>query len=63
MYRNIYVARHAHEVAFRTVLGKEHVLRYSNIAHYRVQVMRGQPFLTIRSNDGVGITLNIRPTT
>ena len=60
MYRNFYVAPRAHEMAFRTVLGKEHVLLYSNIAHYRVQMMRGQPFLTVKSNDGVGLTLNIK---
>ena len=60
MYRNFYVAPRAHEMAFRTVLGREHVLLYSNIAHYRVQMMRGQPFLTVTSNDGVGLTLNIK---
>lgn len=60
MYRNFYVAPRAYEVAYRTVLGKEHVLIYSNIAQYRVRMMRGQPFLTVKSKDGVSFTLNIK---
>ena len=60
MYRNFYVAPRAYEVAFRSVLGKEHVLPYSDIAHYRVQVMKGQPYLTVKSIHGVRLSLNIR---
>ena len=60
MYRNWYVAPRAHEVAFRTVLGKEHVVPYGEIAHYRVQVMKGQPILTVRSVNGAKLSLNIR---
>ncbi|YCK81616.1 hypothetical protein M1D89_21520 [Arthrobacter sp. D3-18] len=60
MYRNWYVAPRAHEVAFRTVLGKEHVVPYGEIAHYRVQVMKGQPILTVKSVHGAKLSLNIR---
>ncbi|MET3369686.1 UNVERIFIED_CONTAM: hypothetical protein ABIE34_002940 [Jeotgalibacillus campisalis] len=60
MYRNWYVAPRAHEVAFRTVLGKEHVVPYGDIAHYRVQVMKGQPILTVKSVHGAKLSLNIR---
>ncbi|MGF4044712.1 hypothetical protein ACX800_13840 [Paenarthrobacter nitroguajacolicus] len=60
MYRNWYVAPRAHEVAFRTVLGKEHVVPYSDIAHYRVQVMKGQPILTVKSVNGAKLSLNLR---
>ncbi|VXC29357.1 conserved membrane hypothetical protein [Arthrobacter sp. 9V] len=60
MYRNWYVAPRAHEVAFRTVLGKEHVVPYTDIAHYRVQVMKGQPILTVKSVHGAKLSLNIR---
>ena len=60
MYRNFYVAPRAYEVAFRNVLGKEHVLPYSDIAHYRVRVMKGQPYLTVKSIHGVKLSLNIR---
>lgn len=60
MYRNWYVAPRAHEVAFRTVLGKEHVVPYNDIANYRVQVMKGQPILTVKSIHGVKLSLNIR---
>ncbi|MFK0040346.1 hypothetical protein ACIQTW_10935 [Paenarthrobacter sp. NPDC090517] len=60
MYRNWYVAPRAHDVAFRTVLGKEHVVPYSDIAHYQVQVMKGQPILTVKSVNGAKLRLNIR---
>ncbi|MDI2034428.1 hypothetical protein [Paenarthrobacter nitroguajacolicus] len=60
MYRNFYVAPRAHEVAFRTVLGKEHVVPYSGIAEYRVRVMRGQPILTVKSVHGAKLSLNIQ---
>jgi hypothetical protein len=60
MYRNWYVAPRAHEVAFRTVLGKEHVVPYADIAHYRVQVMKGQPILSVTSVHGAKLSLNIR---
>jgi hypothetical protein len=60
MYRNLNAAPLVHEVAFPSVLGKEHVLPYSDIAHYRVQVMKGQPYLTVKSIHGVKLSLNIR---
>lgn len=59
MYRNFYVVPRSHEVSFRTVLGKEHLVPYSDIVHYDVRMLRGQPFLTFKSRDGVKLTLNI----
>ncbi|MEI2277254.1 hypothetical protein OHC50_07225 [Paenarthrobacter ilicis] len=60
MYRNFYIAPRAHEVAFRSVLGAEHALQYSDIVQYSVVTMKGQPFLTVRSAEGVKLSLNIR---
>lgn len=59
MYRNFYVTPRQYEVAFRSVLGKEHVLPYRDIVHYRVATTKRQPFLTIKSNRGVKLSLNI----
>lgn len=60
MYRNFYVAPRDFEVAFRSVLGKEHILHYSDIAHYSFQTLKGQPYLTVKSVNGVKLSLNIR---
>jgi len=60
MYRNFYVAPRHFEVAFRSVFGKEHLLRYSDIASYSYQTLKGQPYLTVKSVDGVKLSLNIR---
>ncbi|MEV7661584.1 hypothetical protein [Paenarthrobacter sp. NPDC089316] len=60
MYRNWYVAARQHEVAFRTVFGKEHIVPYSDIAEYAVRVLKGQPILTVKSVDGAKLSLNIR---
>lgn len=59
MYRNFYVAPGAYEVAFRSVLGKEHVLAYSDIAHYSIGMLKGQQFLTVKSVQGVKLSLNV----
>lgn len=59
MYRNFYVAPRPYEVAFRSVLGKEHVFAYSDIAHYTVGTLRGQQFLTVKSIHGVKLSLNM----
>lgn len=59
VYRNFYVAPRANEVAFRSVLGKEHIRPYSDIAHYEVGRLKGQRFLTVRFTDGVKLSLNI----
>jgi hypothetical protein len=58
MYRNFYVAPRTYEVAFRSVLGKEHVITYSDIAHYSFAMLKGQRFLTVKSIDGVNLSLN-----
>lgn len=54
MYRNFYVAPRDYEVAFRTVLGKEHVITYTDIAQYNVT----PPFVQIKSAKGVKLNLN-----
>ncbi len=45
--------------SFRGVLGKEHLLAYSDIAHYNVGTLKGQQFLTVRSIHGVKVSLNM----
>ncbi|MFC8040233.1 hypothetical protein ACFUOZ_12835 [Paenarthrobacter sp. NPDC057355] len=60
MYRNFYVAAREHEVAFRSVFGKEHLLCYSDIARYSFQTLKGQPYLTVKWVNGVKLSLNIR---
>ena len=60
MYRNFYVAPRDFEVAFRSVFGREHLLPYSDIASYSFQTLKGQPYLTVKSVDGVKLSLNIR---
>jgi hypothetical protein len=59
MYRNFYVAPRTYEVAFRSVLGNEHVIPYSEIAQYRMQMLKGMPFLKVKSVHGVTLNLNI----
>jgi hypothetical protein len=59
MYRNFYVAPRAYEVAFRSVLGKEHLIAYSDIAHYNVGTLKGQQFLTVKSIHGAKLSLNM----
>ncbi|WP_258073563.1 hypothetical protein [Arthrobacter sp. 08Y14] len=59
MYRNFYVAAGKYEVAFRSLLlGREHVLPYSDIADYRLQTAKGHSYLTIKSVHGVKLRLN-----
>lgn len=60
MYRNWYVAPRVDEVAFRTVLGREHVVPYSDIATYHVVHVNGQPILKVKSIHGARLTLNLR---
>ena len=59
MYRNFYVAPRAYEVAFRSVLGREHRFAYSDIAYYSVGTLKGQQFLTVKSVHGVKLSLNM----
>ena len=41
------------------MFGKEHLLAYSDIAHYSVGTLKGQQFLTVTSIDGVKLSLNM----
>lgn len=58
MYRNFYVAARDFEVAFRSVLGTEHVMAYCDIVDYSSGVLRGQQFLTVKSVHGVKFSIN-----
>lgn len=60
LYRNWYVAAGVDDVAFRTFLGTEHVVPYSDLASYRVVERKGQPILTVTSIDGARLSLNIQ---
>lgn len=59
MYRNFYIVTGPYEVVFRSVLGKEQVIRYREIVHYSVAPLRGQQFLDVRSVHGVKLSMNI----
>jgi hypothetical protein len=54
MYRNFYVAPRDYEVEFRTVLGKERVITYTDIDRYSAI----PPFVYVRSTKGVKLNLN-----
>ncbi|MDR6867128.1 hypothetical protein J2Y69_001727 [Microbacterium resistens] len=60
MYRNWYVAPRADEVAFRTILGREHLIAYTDIVDYRMWMQNGRPTLSIRSSTGAKLRLNLR---
>jgi nicotinamide riboside transporter PnuC len=59
MYRNFYVVPGAHEVVFRSVLGKENVLSYSDITYYNLGTLKGQQFLMVKSSNGIKLSLNV----
>ncbi|MCC9192123.1 hypothetical protein LOC59_00440 [Arthrobacter sp. zg-Y916] len=59
IYRKVYVAPRQYELAFRKIFGPEQVLPYSDIVDYRMQRMRGQPFLWVRFANGVKYSLNV----
>jgi hypothetical protein len=59
MYRNFYIDPRADEVAFRTALGTEHLVPYSDIARYSLFSSRGQQILTITSIHGAKLSINI----
>ena len=59
IYRKVYVAPRQYELAFRKIFGPEHVLPYSDIVDYRMQRMKGQPFLWVRFANGVKYSLNV----
>ncbi|MFJ2506780.1 hypothetical protein [Arthrobacter citreus] len=59
IYRKVYVAPRQYELAFRKIFGPEQVLPYSDIVDYRMQRMKGQPFLWVRFANGVKYSLNV----
>lgn len=60
MYRNFYVAPRADEVAFRTVLGREAVIAYTDIVDYRTRAANGQLLLMVRAASGSKLRVNLR---
>jgi hypothetical protein len=58
MYRNFSVAVREVEMAFHRALGTEHVIAYRDITQYRVQIMKGMPFLTVTSVHGATLNLS-----
>lgn len=60
MYRNWYVAFGDEEVAFRTLWGVTRSFRYAEIADYTIVGSTQGPMLTIRTERGVRLSLNIR---
>lgn len=59
IYRQVYVAPRPYELAFRKIFGPEQVLPYSDIVDYRMQRLKGQPFLWVRFANGVKYSLNV----
>lgn len=58
VYRNFYIVPREAEIAFRTVLGQEHVISYSDIANYEFGRVNRQPIVSIKSIHGVKLGLN-----
>ena len=60
MYNNWYVDARSDEVHFRTIFGRERVIKYVDIVDYRMQEINGQPRFQVRSSSGVKLTVNPR---
>lgn len=58
MYRNFYIVPRTYDVAYRTIMGKEHLVTYADIVSYDVVRLRGQPFLTFKDCHGVRFSIN-----
>lgn len=58
MYRNWYVAPERDAVHYRTLLGREDRIVYSDIVDYRMTEANGQPNLRIRASSGARLALN-----
>lgn len=58
MYRNWYVDARADELHFRTIFGRERVIKYVDIVDYQMQEINGQPRLRVRASTGVKLSLN-----
>ncbi|MCQ1952072.1 hypothetical protein [Arthrobacter sp. zg-Y238] len=59
MYRNFYIVPGESEIAFRTMLGREHVLPYSDIASYQMSQVNRRTYVTVKSIHGVKLGLDI----
>jgi len=60
MYNNWYVDARSDEVQFRTIFGRERVIKYVDIVDYRMLQMNGQPSFRVRSASGVKLSINPR---
>lgn len=58
LYRNWYVAPERDAVHYRTVLGREERIIYSDIVDYRMTEVNGQPNLRITASNGAKLALN-----
>ena len=58
MYRNWYVAPERDAVHYRTLMGREDRIVYSDIVDYRMTEANGQPNLRIRASSGAKLALN-----
>jgi hypothetical protein len=58
LYRNWYVAPEADVVHFRTALGREDRIVYSDIVDYRMTELNGQPNLSVKAGSGAKLALN-----
>ncbi|MFY9712214.1 MAG: hypothetical protein WAK00_01965 [Microbacterium sp.] len=59
MYNNWYLSPRVDEIAFRTVLGSAKVIRYSDIATYRLVERGGQRMLFVTSTSGIKLIVNL----
>lgn len=60
MYNNWYVDAQADEVQFRTIFGRERVIKYVDIVDYRMLELNGQPRFQVRSSSGVKLSIHPR---
>lgn len=58
MYNNWYVDARTDEVHFRTILGRERVIKYVDIVDYRMLEVSGQPRFQVRASSGVKLSIH-----
>ncbi|MEV4776776.1 hypothetical protein [Microbacterium sp. LWO13-1.2] len=59
MYNNWYIAPGRDEIAFATIFGVAKVIRYSDIADYRMVDRGGQRMLFVKSSTGTKFSVNL----
>lgn len=58
MYQNWYVESRLDELHFRTVFGRERVIKYADIVDYRMLELNGRPRVQVGSSSGVKLSFN-----